>query len=70
MLEVIAEWALNGSRVMMTLAVWTFPLVLVGTLILAIGLDRKRSPIICGESGTTRLQQLSQRFLTLLDSRR
>ena len=36
MLEVIAEWTLNGSRVMMTLAVWTFPLVLVGTLILAI----------------------------------
>ena len=36
MFEIIAEWALNGSRVMMTLAVWTFPLVLVGTSILAI----------------------------------
>ena len=36
MLDVVAEWALTGSRVMMTLAVWTFPLVLAGTLILSI----------------------------------
>ena len=35
-MTVIAEWALTAAGIMMSLAVWAFPLVLMATLVLAI----------------------------------